>query len=211
MITSLNFRFITKITVLVSAFGLNNVVLAQETTDGAIDNALQGTPLDGFMTSNGANSSPSLADDALLGNTQTDGYLSSDIIEAVEAARNAPQVSNFVGYERYNRTTSKSFLLPRMLNAEMTEYVIEGAMGPTAAGDVTQIEAARPVTEAALGQLTEQDEQLDAPEDTVNEVAEPEIVQERTTIVPQANYTTNIGSLGVTNIRSRSTISASVR
>ncbi len=80
-----------------------------------------------------------------------ESYYSSDLDDAVDAARRNPVNSTYVGARWYNRTTSRSFNLPPMLNTEMDEEVIEGAMGPTAAGEAAVAEAQQPARDAALG------------------------------------------------------------
>ncbi|QQD20727.1 hypothetical protein GJQ55_02575 [Venatoribacter cucullus] len=81
----------------------------------------------------------------------TEQYFSPDLDDAVSAARSNPVNTNFVGARWYNRTTSRSFSLPKMLNTEMDEEVIEGAMGPTAAGEAAAVAAQQPAVDSALG------------------------------------------------------------
>lgn len=77
-------------------------------------------------------------------------YYSSDIDDAVDAARMNPLNNTYVGARWYNRTTSRSFNLPPMLNTEMDQEIIEGAMGPTAAGEAAAAQAQQPVVDSAL-------------------------------------------------------------
>lgn len=87
-----------------------------------------------------------------LGSLQanTEQYFSPDLDEAVNAARSNPVNTHYVGARWYNRTTSRSFDLPKMLNTEMDEEVIEGAMGPTAAGEAAAEAAQQPAVDSAL-------------------------------------------------------------
>lgn len=80
-----------------------------------------------------------------------EAYYSADIDDAVEAAQRNPLNSNYVGARWYNRTTSRSFGLPPMMNVEMGREVIEGAMGPTAAGEAAAAEAQQPARDSAMG------------------------------------------------------------
>lgn len=66
---------------------------------------------------------------------QSEQYYSPDIDSAIEDARRHPVSDQYIGNSWYNRSTSKSFALPRLLNTEMDEEIIEGAMGATAAGE----------------------------------------------------------------------------
>lgn len=61
-------------------------------------------------------------------------YYANDIDAAVrDAERNSPNL-NYVGNRWYNRTTSKSFDFPKLMNTEMDNEVVEGALDSTAAG-----------------------------------------------------------------------------
>lgn len=79
-------------------------------------------------------------------------YYANDIDAAVrDAEHNGPNM-NYVGNRWYNRTTSKSFDFPKLMNREMEKEVIEGALDSTAAGPGDE----PPERESPL-QLTEQD------------------------------------------------------
>jgi len=84
-------------------------------------------------------------------------YYSADLDDAIAAARHNPVRQEYVGASWYNRSTSLSFPLPRLLNAEMDKEVIEGAMGPTAAGEAAAVEAQQPVRDNALGRQLKRD------------------------------------------------------
>lgn len=77
-------------------------------------------------------------------------YYSDDIDEAIHAAKQNPSDKSYVGARWYNRSTSRSFSFPKMMNTEMDQEVVEGAMGPTAAGEAAAAEAQQPATDAAL-------------------------------------------------------------
>ncbi len=61
-------------------------------------------------------------------------YFSNDLDEAVNKAKSAPNSAEFVGSRWYNRTTSKSFNFPKLMNAEMSTEVVDGALDATASG-----------------------------------------------------------------------------
>lgn len=79
------------------------------------------------------------------------GYFTNDIDDAVEAVKRNPKNTNHIGSRWYGRSTSRSISLPPLLNTEMDQEVIEGAMGPTAAGEAAAAEAQQPSKDAALG------------------------------------------------------------
>ncbi|WP_430460105.1 hypothetical protein ACQUQU_12900 [Thalassolituus sp. LLYu03] len=89
--------------------------------------------------------------------TPNEAYYSQDIDDAVAAAKRNPVDTEYVGSSWYNRSTSRSFPLPKLLNTEMDSEVVEGAMGPTAAGEQAAFEASRPVRDAALGRVNKRD------------------------------------------------------
>lgn len=86
-----------------------------------------------------------------------ESYYSSDLEDAVADAKRNPVNSQYVGRSWYNRTTSNSFPLPKLLNTEMDAEVVEGAMGPTAAGEAAAIEAQQPVRDIAHGRKSKQE------------------------------------------------------
>ena len=85
-------------------------------------------------------------------NVQADqvGYYSTDLDDAVQSVKNNPINSNRVGTRWYGRSTSNSFTLPKLENTEMEQEVVEGAMGPTAAGEAAAADAQQPVKDLAL-------------------------------------------------------------
>jgi hypothetical protein len=61
-------------------------------------------------------------------------YYSSDLDAAVKEAEISPSNMKYVGNRWYNRSTSKSFDFPKLLNKEMSTEVVDGALDATAAG-----------------------------------------------------------------------------
>lgn len=61
-------------------------------------------------------------------------YFSNNLDEAVNKAKNSPNSAEFVGSRWYNRTTSKSFNFPKLMNSEMSTEVVDGALDATASG-----------------------------------------------------------------------------
>lgn len=76
------------------------------------------------------------------------GYYSNDLDDAIQAVESNNSMTH-VGTRWYGRSTSRSFHFPPLLNTEMDQQVIEGAMGPTASGSASP--AAAPEKETALG------------------------------------------------------------
>lgn len=72
----------------------------------------------------------------MLANAQTSDspYYSSDIDAAVQEAENSPSSDTYVGNRWYNRSTSKSFNFPKLMNTEMSSEIVDGALDATAAG-----------------------------------------------------------------------------
>lgn len=86
-----------------------------------------------------------------------EAYYSTDVDEAVTAAKRNPTNTNKVGARWYNRSTAQSFTFPKLLNTEMDSAVIEGAMGPTAAGEAAAADAQQPIKDAALDRSSRSD------------------------------------------------------
>lgn len=61
-------------------------------------------------------------------------YYSNDLDAAVKNAEESPSNMQYVGNRWYNRTTSKSFDFPKLLNKEMSIEVVDGALDATASG-----------------------------------------------------------------------------
>lgn len=84
---------------------------------------------------------------------QDDAYQSTDLDEAIESARRVQaQAATSSKQSWYNqRSTVSSIKLPKLLNTEMSNLIVEGAMQPTAAGGVTGQQNNSSVTKASLG------------------------------------------------------------
>jgi hypothetical protein len=61
-------------------------------------------------------------------------YYTDDLDVAVKDAEEKPVGDDIVGNRWYNRTTSKSFDFPKLLNQEMSTEIVDGALDATAAG-----------------------------------------------------------------------------
>lgn len=153
---------------------------------------------------------PALASETLQRENARKAFSSPDIAVAVEAAQRFPTQTEYVGYEWYNRSTSKSFSLPKMLNAEMNELVVEGAMGPTAAGIAAADEATRPVRRVALGQNNEDDETIETDEN-LQPSPRADVKREREIFIREARSVSETGEIIIRDIRSVGTVSASTR
>jgi hypothetical protein len=62
------------------------------------------------------------------------GYYSNSLDAAVKNAEERPNNMKYVGNRWYNRTTSKSFDFPKLMNKEMSTEVVDGALDATASG-----------------------------------------------------------------------------
>ena len=78
-----------------------------------------------------------------------EGYYTTEIDQAVEYAQQNPVRPELIGDTWYDRSTFKSFALPTLANEVMDNQVIEGAMGPTAAGEAAAADDGRPIRQAA--------------------------------------------------------------
>lgn len=150
------------------------------------------------------------AADSLNEETARTAYSSPEVQVAVEAARRFPTQAEYVGYEWYNRTTSKSFPLPKLLNTEMNNLVIEGAMGPTAAGEAAAVEATRPVRRVAMGQNKEEDEQIEADESVTPDQPD-EVKTPRETYLKEVRSESKSGAMVAREIRSTAVVSSKQR
>ena len=57
----------------------------------------------------------------------SDDYYSDDIFEAINEAKKRPHHYDYSRQKRYNRTTTQSIEIPRLMNAEMKETSIQSA------------------------------------------------------------------------------------
>lgn len=137
-----------------------------------------------------------------------EAYYAQDIDAAVANAKRNPVDSEYVGASWYNRSTSRSFPLPKMLNTEMDGEVIEGAMGPTAAGEAAAAQAAQPVRDAALGRQSKRDTLTEGKKKSDNPDDEDEYTVNTSEIYVQEARSENSR---VTEIRANVTIKATSR
>ncbi|MFP6790073.1 MAG: hypothetical protein VB954_08845 [Thalassolituus sp.] len=137
-------------------------------------------------------------------------YYSPQLDEAVDAAKHSPSQTEYVGHAWYNRTTSKSFPLPKLLNTEMEELVIEGAMGPTAAGEAAAIETQKPVRDTALGRQVTEDDVTDTEQGT-SPKEDNDVPQKKVTLLRDVTYKGENYELRVKNARSTVGISTQIR
>ncbi|ASP37387.1 hypothetical protein CHH28_01240 [Bacterioplanes sanyensis] len=138
-----------------------------------------------------------------------DDYYTSEIDRAVEHAQANPVRSELVGDTWYDRSTYRSFALPSLPNDIMDSQVIEGAMGPTAAGEAAAAEADRPVQQAALGQ-TDRDGVLDEGESRSDTSGGNEVERDpNDVIIDEISYESEAYTGRVKNVRGRVNIRAS--
>ena len=153
---------------------------------------------------------PVMAAETLEQESATQAYGSPEIEVAVEAARRFPVQAEYVGYEWYNRTTSKSFPQPKMLNTEMTDLVIEGAMGPTAAGTAAAEEASRPTRRVALGQ-SDEDEEIIETDENLQPSPRADVKRVREVFIKESRSSSASGEMITREARSFGTVSATAR
>lgn len=71
---------------------------------------------------------------AILVQANENPYYAADLDAAVKDAERNPSNTKHVGSRWYNRSTSKSFDFPKLLNQEMSIEVVDGALDATASG-----------------------------------------------------------------------------
>lgn len=146
-----------------------------------------------------------------LANSQpeNEAYYSTDIDDAVAHAKRNPVNKRYVGSTWYNRSTSKSFPLPKMLNTEMDEEVIEGAVGATAAGDERAAEINPSVVQVDLGRAVDSDS-FDEATPVQTAITTPQKVERSETevYIPKTTYTGQGFSGTATEIRSNVSVNA---
>lgn len=142
----------------------------------------------------------------------TEAYYSPDIDDAVAHAKRNPVDKQHVGSTWYNRSTSKSFGLPKMLNTEMDDQVIEGAVGATAAGDERPAEVNESLLQVDLGRTLDNDRLEEAkPVQTANTEANRVELSQTGVYIPETSYTGGGFSGRAVDIRSNATVTAEVR
>jgi len=67
-----------------------------------------------------------------------DDYYSDDIFEAINEAKKRPHHYDYSSQKRYNRTTTQSIEIPRLMNAEMKETSIQSAQTNDANANLPQ-------------------------------------------------------------------------
>ncbi|WP_420589735.1 hypothetical protein [Bacterioplanoides sp.] len=152
-----------------------------------------------------------LSSKAFAVSPQHDEYYSDDIFTAIEEAKHRTHHYNYSRHKRYNRTTSQSIDIPRLLNSEMDEQVIEGAVGATASGDNRINEVEEPVRQANLGQ-TISSEKLSVEQQSSKDNRAQKVIQSGTTTYIQSiNYSGQEFTGSVNNIRADVSVSATAR
>ena len=141
---------------------------------------------------------------------QHDEYYSDDIFTAIEEAKHRTHHYNYSRHKRYNRTTSQSIDIPRLLNSEMDEQVIEGAVGATASGDNRNNEVEEPVRQANLGQ-TISSEKLSAEQRSNKDNETQKVFQNEATYIQSIDYSGQGFSGSVNNVRAGVSVNATVR
>ena len=141
-----------------------------------------------------------------------EAYYSTEIDDAVAHAKRNPVDKRYVGSTWYNRSTSKSFRLPKMLNTEMNDQVIEGAVGATAAGDEAVPVVDESVTQINLGRTIDNDSLKETrPVQTAETPAQKVDLSEAEVYIPITTYSGQGFSGTATDIRSNVRISAEAR
>jgi len=139
---------------------------------------------------------------------QHDDYYSDDIFTAIQEARHRTHHYNYSRAKRYNRTTSQSIQIPRLLNKEMDTHVVTGAMEATAAGQPQTPGVEETLTQANLGRNIKKDDakQPDSEQNTprFNASSGP-------TVIREIRYRGADFDGAARNIRSDVSVSASVR
>jgi len=140
-----------------------------------------------------------------------EAYYSTEIDDAVAHAKRNPVDNRYVGARWYNRTTSRSFDLPKLLNTEMDQQMIEGAVGATAAGEQATVVQA-PVRQASLGRTNKTDELDEASPDQEEESSPQKVEQSETeTYIEEIKYSGKDFSGASRRIRANVSITARVR
>lgn len=134
-----------------------------------------------------------------------EGYYTTEIDQAVEYAQQNPVRPELIGDTWYDRSTFKSFALPTLANEVMDNQVIEGAMGPTAAGEAAAADAGRPIRQAALGRTRKDGVLEEGSERSPSNAADVE-ADKNDLIMEEVSSTTNSGRSRVSQVRGSVTI-----
>lgn len=152
----------------------------------------------------------SLSTMAVAVSPQHDEYYSDDIFTAIEEAKQRTHHYNYSRHKRYNRTTSQSINIPRMLNSEMDEHVIAGAVGATASGDERSATISEPLRQANLGRTITGDK-LNSEQQSNAVEAPPEIQPAAGTFIREIQFSSQGISGSANNINTNVSVSATVR
>lgn len=119
---------------------------------------------------------------------RNEAYYSTEIDDAVAHAKRNPVDKRYVGSSWYNRSTSKSFALPKMMNTEMDQEVIEGAVGATAAGDERAAVVEEPVREIDLGRTIKGDKLADTQQRQTTQEIPQKVEQSTIVFIPEIKH-----------------------
>ena len=141
---------------------------------------------------------------------QHDEYYSDDIFTAIEEAKQRTHHYNYSRHKRYNRTTSQSIEIPRLLNSEMDQQIVEGAVGATAAGDNRDNSVGEPVRQADLGRTITSDK-INSEQQKESNDSPGEIQPNNTNYIREIHYSGQEFNGTASNIRTDVSVSATVR
>lgn len=148
---------------------------------------------------------------ALAVSPQHDEYYSDDIFTAIEEAKQRTHHYNYSRHKRYNRTTSQSIDIPRLLNSEMDDHVIEGAVGATATGNTVSRNNEMPISQINSGH-TISSERLSAEQQSSKDNGTQKIIpQENNTYIQSINYSGQGFSGSVNDVSAGVSINATIR
>lgn len=120
-------------------------------------------------------------------------YYTTDIDKAVRHADRRPS-NVYVGNRWYNRTTSKSFDLPKLLNREMSTERLEGALDSTAAGNGPAPERLSPEQLSEINTPLKKDTDKNIDEIITSEIKETSVIANgnNVNLVIENGFDTNI-------------------
>lgn len=119
---------------------------------------------------------------------RNEAYYSTEIDDAVAHAKRNPVDKRYVGSSWYNRTTSKSFALPKLMNKEMDKEVIEGAVGATAAGDERAAVVQEPVREMDLGRTIKEEKIPSSPQEQATQDLPQKVELSTIVFIPEIKH-----------------------
>lgn len=142
-------------------------------------------------------------------------YENSDLDAAIKAAQVKEEqgIVTEVGEKWYQKSTANSFPLPKLLNSEMDQLMIEGAISATAAGagqiDGNEENKNKTLRDSALGRNLEEDALVDDNQ-TIELTSEPSL-QNINFFLEESSATTQTGTLIIRDATSVGTVSATIR